>query len=159
MSVPLSVPEVRRLLQVRAADAAEWRRRLHWLRWRQAHQTRARRCHSARRAQQFLALPGREPVVVVVPGTAALTERIWMELAPVLPPQKAARGRPANDHRRILEGMLWVMRTGSAWRFLPEHFGPWQTIHSRYQRWGKGGIWQQIMALLHPEAKRPFDLR
>ena len=73
-------------------------------------------------------------------------------------PQKPATGRPANDHRRILEGMLWVMRTGSAWRFLPEHFGPWQTIHSRYQRWGKAGIWQRIVVLLHPETKLPGEL-
>jgi transposase len=80
-----------------------------------------------------------------------------MQLAPVLPPQKPATGRPAHDHRRILEGMLWVMRTGSAWRFLPEQFGPWQTIHSRYQRWGKAGLWEQIAALLHPEAKLPCE--
>ena len=55
-------------------------------------------------------------------------------------------GRPAHDHRTMLAGMLWVVRTGAAWRDLPAHFGPWETVHSRYHRWRKAGIWQQILA-------------
>jgi transposase len=48
----------------------------------------------------------------------------------------------------ILSGMLWIARTGASWRDLPEQFGPWQTIRSRYDRWRRGGIWQQILDAL-----------
>nr|MBA2453213.1 transposase [Chloroflexia bacterium] len=41
-----------------------------------------------------------------------------------------------------------VVRTGASWRELPEHFGPWQTVHSRYQRWRTAGIWQRILEVL-----------
>jgi transposase len=48
----------------------------------------------------------------------------------------------------MLVGILWVMRTGSAWRDLPEAYGPWATVHSRYQRWRRGGVWQGILEIL-----------
>ncbi len=84
-----------------------------------------------------------------VPGTGYLTAKTWSQIEPTLSPQQPARGRPANDHRRMIEGMLWVMHSGLAWREVPAHFGPWQTIHGRYQRWMKAGFWQQIVVMLH----------
>jgi transposase len=89
------------------------------------------------------------PVILSVPGTAHLTAQRWAQIVPVLPPQKPARGRPVNDHRRTVEGMLWVMHTGAAWREVPAHFGPWHTLHSRYQRWCSAGIWTHIIDRLH----------
>jgi putative transposase len=47
--------------------------------------------------------------------------------------------------------MLWVARTGAAWRDLPAHFGPWKTVHSRYHRWCQAGIWPQILAALNQD--------
>jgi transposase len=84
-----------------------------------------------------------------------MTDARWLHIMPHLPPQKPATGRPALDHRRMVEGMLWVMRSGTAWRFLPPQFGPWQTIYSRYQRWCKDGIWQRIVAVLHTADSLP----
>ncbi|MEA2585561.1 MAG: hypothetical protein QOF33_3646, partial [Thermomicrobiales bacterium] len=52
----------------------------------------------------------------------------------------------------IVAGILWVVRTGSPWRALPPRFGPWETVHSRYSRWRKAGIWQRILAALDQEA-------
>ncbi len=72
-------------------------------------------------------------------GVPALPDEHWEHLRPLLPPQKPATGRPAADHRLIVEGMLWVARTGSSWRQLPERFGPWPTAASRYQRCLKEG--------------------
>ena len=69
---------------------------------------------------------------------------------PLLPPQKPQTGRPAVDHRLVVEGMLWVVRTGSSWRELPERFGPWSTVASRYQRWLKEGVWTRILQILLP---------
>lgn len=80
-----------------------------------------------------------------------LGDEQWSRVSLLLPPQKPPTGRPANDHRTVLSGMLWVARTGPSWRDIPEHFGPWQTIHSRYQRWKKAGIWQRILNTLKQE--------
>lgn len=54
------------------------------------------------------------------------------------------------DHRLILTGILWVIRTGSSWREASDRFGPWETLYTRYRRWRKEGIWQQILAVLEP---------
>jgi transposase len=79
-----------------------------------------------------------------------LTEEHWALLYSLLPPQKPQTGRPATDHRLIVEGMLWVARTGSSWRELPARFGPWSTVASRYQRWVKEGLWTHILQVLLP---------
>jgi len=48
--------------------------------------------------------------------------------------------------------MLWVVRTGRAWRELPERFGDWQTIYSRYRRWRTLGLWEQILTAMQQPA-------
>ncbi len=53
-----------------------------------------------------------------------LTDDHWDRLAPLLPPQRPTTGRPAKDHRTVLNGILWVLRTGAPWRDLPERYGP-----------------------------------
>lgn len=55
-------------------------------------------------------------------------------------------GRPAHDHRRIVEGILWILRTGAPWRALPERYGPWGTVSSRFSRWRKAGVWDRVLA-------------
>src|SRR5689334_15757574 len=77
-----------------------------------------------------------------------LTNEQWERLKELLPPQKPKTGRPAEDHRQILNGMLWVLRTGAPWRDLPERYGKWTTIYSRFQRWRKSGMWERIFAHL-----------
>ncbi len=81
-----------------------------------------------------------------------LTNRQWERLAPLLPPQKPKTGRPAHDHRPSINGILWLLRTGAPWRDLPAHYGPWQTVASRFYRWRKAGIWQQILEALQQQA-------
>jgi transposase len=56
------------------------------------------------------------------------------------------------EHRLIVEGIWWIMSTGSSWRDLPARFGPWQTVSSRYQRWWKEERWTLLLqALQQPE--------
>jgi transposase len=81
-----------------------------------------------------------------------LTNEQWARLEPVLPPQKPKTGRPAQDHRRIINGILWIDRTGAPWRDLPDRYGPWQTVASRFYRWQQAGIWQRIFAALQQQA-------
>ena len=52
--------------------------------------------------------------------TSELTDAQWERLRPLLPPQKRRTGSPANDHRTVFNGILWILRTGSPWRSLPE---------------------------------------
>ncbi len=81
-----------------------------------------------------------------------LTDEQFAKLAPHLPPQKPRTGRPANDHRTVLEGILWVLRTGAPWRDLPERFGSWRTVYSRFRRWQRAGVWDRILAVVQREA-------
>jgi transposase len=81
-----------------------------------------------------------------------LTDAQWDRLRPLLPPQKPATGRPANDHRPVLEGILWVLRTGAPWRDLPERFGSWKTVSSRFCRWRRAGVWNRLLAELQRRA-------
>ena len=80
-----------------------------------------------------------------------LTDEQWEKLYPLLPPQKPNRGRPAHDHRLILNGILWILRTGAPWRDLPDHYGPWSTVASRFYRWQKAGIWQGLLETLQQQ--------
>jgi transposase len=90
--------------------------------------------------------------IQVLPSPSwTLTDDRWDRIAALLSCQTGRVGRPPTDQRTVVAGMLWVVRTGSSWRDLPAHFGPWQTIHGRYQRWRKDGLWQQIITILEQE--------
>lgn len=81
-----------------------------------------------------------------------LTNEEWQRLEPLLPPQKPKTGRPALDHRRVINGMLWIARTGAPWRDLPERYGPVGTVSSRFYRWRQAGIWHGILTALQQQA-------
>jgi len=81
-----------------------------------------------------------------------LTERQWERLSPLLPPVKPVTGRPHEDHRRVLNGLLWRMKTGAPWRDIPTRYGPWPTLYSRFRRWQRAGIWARLLAALQAEA-------
>jgi len=81
-------------------------------------------------------------------GRHELTNQQWASLAPLLPPQQPQTGRPNRDHRVLLNGLLWKIRTGAPWRDIPERYGPWQTVYSRFRRWRLAGIWDQVFAAL-----------
>ena len=81
-----------------------------------------------------------------------LTDQQWERLAPLLPPQKPHTGRPNNDHRTIINALLWLLRTGAPWRDLPERYGSWKTVASRFYRWQRAKIWQRILKWLQQEA-------
>jgi len=145
------VAELRRLVHALQEPTAERDRRLWWSHFRRKHQAGARRSHVARRARQAPLVSALLPPPIQLLGLPALTDAQWEQLCPLLPPQKPQTGRPAIDHRQIVEGMLWIVRTGSSWRELPERFGSWSTVSSRYQRWCKEGIWVRILQVLLPD--------
>jgi transposase len=79
-----------------------------------------------------------------------LSDSEWARLQPLLPPRKA--GRPRQDDRRILNGILWKLATGVPWRDLPERYGPWQSVFTRFRRWTQGGVWDQLFAAVQRQA-------
>lgn len=81
-----------------------------------------------------------------------LSDAQWKRLKPLLPAQKPNVGRPSNDHRTLVNGILWIVRTGAPWRDLPERYGPWQTVSGRFYRWCQQGLWQRILHKLQQQA-------
>jgi transposase len=81
-----------------------------------------------------------------------LTEIQWQRLQPLLPPERPAVGRPNKDHRQVVNGILWRLKTGAPWRDLPERYGRWETVYSRFRRWQQAGVWDHILATLQQQA-------
>jgi transposase len=87
-----------------------------------------------------------------------LTDAQWTRLRPLLPPPPQGRGRPRSDDRLIVEGIIWRLATGVPWRDLPERFGSWRTVYSRFRRWQQAGVWERALATLQAEADATGDL-
>lgn len=64
-------------------------------------------------------------------------------------PRSGGRGGQWLDHRMILNGMLWILYSGAQWRELPERYGSWQTVYSRFRRWQRDGTLERILQRLH----------
>src|SRR5260221_8065413 len=93
-------------------------------------------------------------------GRHELTDAQWQRLAPLLPPQKPPVGRPSQPHRRIINGILWILATGAPWRDLPPQYGSWHTVSHRFYPWRRAGIWQRILPALQrlSDRQRQLDL-
>ena len=73
----------------------------------------------------------------------ALTDREWNIIQPILPSKP--RGIPRVDDRRVINGILWVLRSGAPWRDLPDRYGPYTTCYNRFVRWRRARVWDRIM--------------
>jgi transposase len=86
-----------------------------------------------------------------------LTTTQWKLVEPIIRkalPIKEVSGRPRQDARSILNGILWICRTGAPWKDLPGRYPPYQTCHRRFQEWVRAGIWIKILAKLAVDLKR-----
>lgn len=77
-----------------------------------------------------------------------LTDEMWAKIKPLLPLESGYWGRPSRSHREIIEGILWIFRTGAPWRDLPPEYGPWNSCYNRFSRWTAQGVWQTIWEAL-----------
>jgi transposase len=78
----------------------------------------------------------------------ALTDEQWALLAEFFPPREPRPGGQRKDDRLMLDGVLWRLNTGAAWRDLPERFGPWQTVYDRFSELRKSGLLDRIVERL-----------
>jgi len=85
-----------------------------------------------------------------------LTDEQWAIVQPLIPqpPRRAdGRGRPRIDDRQILNGILWIMRTGAPWKDMPERYPSYQTCHRRFQEWVQAGVFERILQELARDLK------
>jgi hypothetical protein len=144
------VPEVRRLLLTVTEPPERVGVRLAWSAFRRRHQASAQQCHRVRRERSHPPHLGTPTTHRLSSPRVELTDARWERIAALLPPPSTG-GRPAHDHRRLLAGMLWLMRTGATWREVPAQFGSWHTVYTRYREWCNAGIWYDILAVLDPD--------
>ncbi len=77
-------------------------------------------------------------------GRGEVTDTAWAAIAPLLP-DNGGRGQQWRDHRQVINGILWKLRTGAPWRDLPERYGPWRTAYARFVRWQQDGTWDRLL--------------
>ena len=80
-----------------------------------------------------------------------ISDEVWGLLEPHLPGQRGQWGGIAQDNRRFINAVFWVLRTGAPWRDLPPDYGKWGTVHQRFIRWRRKGIWEELLEILIDE--------
>ena len=89
-------------------------------------------------------------------GRYDLTDFEWSAIEPVLPMDR--RGPKPQNNRQIMNGMFYVLRTGSPWRDLPERYGPYTTVYNRFNRWAKKGVWLRMFEALAERSPQSLQL-
>jgi transposase len=84
--------------------------------------------------------PNAEPTIWHLP------DDLWREIEPLLPPEKppGTPGRPVVPFRQVLDGILFVLRTGCQWKAVPQEYGSGSTCHRRFQQWVADGTWERL---------------
>ena len=83
-----------------------------------------------------------------------LNDYEWEQIKDLLPPENTGkRGRPSKNNRIMLNGMIWIARSGAPWRDLPECYGPWESVYSRFRKWIEDGILDNIFHILSLDAE------
>ena len=83
----------------------------------------------------------------------------WAFLEPFLIETGPKSGRPPRDHRRVLDGVFWIARTGAPWRDLPETFGKWGSVYRQFLRWSRAGVWDVAIEALATSGAEPDTLQ
>ena len=100
--------------------------------------TKKKRTKSGRSGRGVQGRPGRR---------YELRDEAYERIEPLLPKQKP--GGRWVDHRTVLNGMFWILNSGAQWRDMPERYGKWETVYSRYRRWAREGLFDRILHRLH----------
>ena len=77
-----------------------------------------------------------------------LSEAEWALVAPLLPAERGRVGRPSHDNRRVLNGILWTVRSGARWIDVPERYGRWNSVYRRFRRWSQVGVFEALLETL-----------
>jgi transposase len=88
-----------------------------------------------------------------------MSDAEWAFLEPFLIETGPKSGRPPRDHRRVLDGVFWIARTGAPWRDLPETFGKWGSVYRQFLRWSRAGVWDVAIEALATSGAEPDTLQ
>jgi transposase len=78
-----------------------------------------------------------------------MSDKEWAFFEPFVIETGPKRGRPAGNHRLVLDGVFWISRTGAPWRDLPEEFGKWGSVYRQFRRWSVAGLWDAMLEALN----------
>ncbi len=87
-----------------------------------------------------------------------LSDSQWARVASLLPGKDGDPGRSARDNREFLEAVLWMARTGTPWRDLPDEFGLWNSVFQRFRRWARKGVFERVFKELSADADFEYVL-
>ena len=81
-------------------------------------------------------------------GRHDISDRAWGLMEPHLPGRRGQWGGIAEDNRRFINAVFWILRTGAPWRDLPPDLGGWGNTHRRFIRWRDAGVWERLLEAL-----------
>jgi transposase len=84
----------------------------------------------------------------MAPKRYELSERQWVRIAPLIAGKASDPGRTGVDNRLFVNAVLWVIRSGAHWHDLPERYGKYKSVHKRFTRWAKAGVWERTFEAL-----------
>ncbi|MFD3469750.1 transposase [Streptomyces sp. NPDC058682] len=85
-----------------------------------------------------------------------LSDAEWELVQPLLP--RPVLGRPRLDDRTVLNGIVWKFRTGVAWRDVPDRYGAWASLHTRFRRWASDGTFERMLQAAQAQADAAGDI-
>ena len=85
-----------------------------------------------------------------------LTQEQFERIQDVLPGKASDPGRTAKSNHAFVNGVLWVLRSGAHWHDLPERYGKCKSVHKRFSRWAKNGIWEKVFAILLKDSRNEY---
>lgn len=77
-----------------------------------------------------------------------LTDEQWEKIEAMFPANRSKRGGQWQEHRKVMNGMLWILCSGAPWRDLPERYGKWKTVYDRFRRYRIEGFFDKVLAKL-----------
>ena len=80
----------------------------------------------------------------------------WSKIEGFLPGRPGTVGVTARDNRQFVNGVLWILRSGAHWKHLPVEYGNWKSVHKRFTRWAKAGVWERIFRVLLADPKNSY---
>lgn len=84
----------------------------------------------------------------MAPQRHELTEEQWRRIKDLLPAEQGRAGRRPRPNLQMVNAILWVLRSGAPWRDLPERYPKWKSVHTRFLRWSKRGVWKRVLDVL-----------
>lgn len=90
-----------------------------------------------------------------------IVDEQWAVIEPLIPqsPRKDGRGRPRVPDRPVLNGILWVLRSGANWEDMPDRYPPYQTCHRRFQEWSTGDTFEHILQVIAQDMEERGKLK